>query len=345
VYPFKSNIQVVQDGNAYLVTDGFLRIMAFKNPATGAYDNPATRIPATVAPAIAGKTPIETAKYYASITNLTHGHTHTRQDKINAVMMYLQLPGNKSKSNKEIAKELRVNRRYHVAEARRLLKAGYTKYDKPLPVTTQNNAALISGMLHVIQNNADVLFTAAFNQTTNAFQVIRNALTSLHDAAIISDITYTTLLLENNRSECDWGMCQWQQQKAYAQLVKSVSEKLKTVLETNNEENRQRANNVPSPIKFAHIPPTPITFSVNTPAPVAPESAERGLQRIKEVVQYVATARSALQIVPMPTKDTVQEYLTDQQALLAEIQGLLHDYNTTFLNRLNAAIQQINETA
>ena len=99
-------IIVVQDGDGYIVADGFHRVAAYEEVYGKNADVP---IEVQIFQLHPGYTPLALAKHWSAVSNTTHGLRRSKADKANAVRLYLSLPGNVEKSNRSIAKELKVH--------------------------------------------------------------------------------------------------------------------------------------------------------------------------------------------------------------------------------------------
>jgi len=321
-YPFEAPLTVVADGDGYIVADGYHRVEAYKNPTTGEYDNPTTVVNVEVRPPVEGWTPVNLAKFHSSTANLIHGLHRSRQDKINAVMLHLQIPNEFDKSDRTIAKALRVHRTCHVAEARRLLGAGYTTY-VDLPVETD-------------QSDRSGLPADDQSGLTSPPQPVGTPDEALPPISKVPDeAPRQGLPIGNNAAS----IC-------LVSLPNGVSADTQratviTPLPTG------KASSVATPPPVLVTPPR--TADAPTPAIEASQSAGQAesmaqkpmtqgrvaVMRLREILQYAVTMRTALQIVPLPTPDTAQEYGDVPAELLTELQGLSQDC-ATFTDRLNA---------
>jgi len=325
-YPFHDPLLVVQDGNSRIVADGFHRVEAYKNPVTGEFDDPAMLVNVIVQPPFGDWTPLNVAKYLSNTANTTHGVSRTKQDKINAVMLHLQVPYEFDKSDTAIAKALKVDRRHHVAVARRLLEAGHAQYvDLPTESDQSDRSGLPaeSGLMSPPpQDNAidETLQEAGSNSAEELNEMVRRrGIEHPHMSEVVGGATETFEKQEDaNNMEA---------------TTTALADAPVTVIT-----DAVAGQTTTSAVRVAVPPPTLATPSrtadAPTPATEAPESAEQpssgqgrlSLMQLQEVLQYVRTARSALQILPLPTVDTLQEHTEIRQELFTEIQELTQDF-------------------
>jgi len=139
-------LDVVQEGDGYIVADGFHRVAAYV--AMHGEDSDVL-IDVQVHPLRVGYTPLESAQYLSCTSNLTHGLRRSKADKLEMIKMFLTLPDNAEKSNSIIASELKVSRR-NVAEGRQFVEPSGCAIAQPdgsdQPVTVDTDSPVIESV-------------------------------------------------------------------------------------------------------------------------------------------------------------------------------------------------------
>jgi len=207
--------------------------------------------------------------------------------------MYLQIPYEFNKSDTAIAKALKVDRRHHVAEARRLLAAGYTTY-VDLPVQSTPDQSDRSGI--------------------EPCDLREPPQPTASNTVTIAPPTFVTPLRVQIPSA-----------RAVFDPAATPPHSLAMLSRTANPTDTEQV--------------APVAPESADPAGSTPDTGQIAVMRLKDILHHAIILRSALQIVPMPTPDTAQDYTDVQTMLYTELQGLSQDYST-FLNRRNATLQE-----